>query len=66
MNTIEFGRFRLQTGLRIEATQLDTRGYIVTNDANGNYVSTAPAHSQRLVLGPYAQRSVALSHRRRL
>jgi len=43
MNTIEFGRFRLQTGLRIEATQLDTRGYIVTNDVNGNYVSTAPA-----------------------
>ena len=43
MNTIEFGRFRLQTGLRIEATQLNTRGYIVTNDANGNYISTAPA-----------------------
>jgi TonB-dependent receptor len=43
MNTIEFGRFRLQTGLRIEATQLDTRGYIVTNDASGNYISTAPA-----------------------
>jgi outer membrane receptor protein involved in Fe transport len=43
MNTIEFGRFRLQTGLRVEATQLNTRGYIVTNDANGNYISTAPA-----------------------
>jgi TonB-dependent receptor len=43
MNTIEFGRFRLQTGLRFEATQLNTRGYIVTNDANGNYVSTVPA-----------------------
>ncbi len=43
MNTIEFGRFRLQTGLRVEATQLNTRGYIVTNDVNGNYISTAPA-----------------------
>ncbi|MGA8502332.1 MAG: TonB-dependent receptor, partial [Candidatus Sulfotelmatobacter sp.] len=30
MNTIEFGRFRLQTGLRIEATQLDILGYVVT------------------------------------
>jgi TonB-dependent receptor len=30
MNTIEFGRFRLQTGLRVEATQLDILGYVVT------------------------------------
>ena len=30
MNTIESGRFRLQTGLRIEATQLDILGYVVT------------------------------------
>jgi TonB-dependent receptor len=29
MNTIEFGRFRLQTGLRIEATQLNILGYVV-------------------------------------
>lgn len=43
MNTIEFGRFRLQTGLRVEATQLNTLGFIVTNDANGNYISTTPA-----------------------
>ncbi len=43
MNTVEFGRFRLQTGLRIEATQLNTIGYVVTNDANGNYISTTPA-----------------------
>ena len=42
MNTIEFGRFRLQTGLRLEATQLNTLGFIVTNDANGNYLSTTP------------------------
>lgn len=43
MNTIEFGHFRLQTGLRMEATQLNTLGFIVTNDSNGNYVSTVPA-----------------------
>jgi TonB-dependent receptor len=30
MNTIEFGRFRLQTGLRVEATQLDILGFVVT------------------------------------
>ncbi|HKH98751.1 MAG TPA: TonB-dependent receptor [Candidatus Sulfotelmatobacter sp.] len=42
MNTIEFGRFRLQTGLRIETTQLNTRGYIVNNDASGNWISTVP------------------------
>ncbi|MGB7071619.1 MAG: TonB-dependent receptor [Candidatus Sulfotelmatobacter sp.] len=32
MNTIEFGRFRLQTGLRIEATQLNILGYVVTQN----------------------------------
>ena len=31
MNTIESGRFRLQTGLRIEATQLNILGFLVTN-----------------------------------
>jgi TonB-dependent receptor len=38
MNTIQFGHWRLQTGLRVEATQLDILGYVVTNttDANGN------------------------------
>ena len=32
MNTIEFGRFRLQTGLRVEATQLDILGFNVVNN----------------------------------
>jgi len=38
MNTIQFGRWRLQTGLRVEATQLNILGYVVTNttDSNGN------------------------------
>jgi TonB-dependent receptor len=42
MNTIESGRFRLQTGFRVEATQLNTLGYIVTNDINGNWLYTTP------------------------
>jgi len=36
MDTIEFGRFRLQAGLRIEATQLDILGYSISNNANSN------------------------------
>jgi len=42
MNTITFGRARLQTGLRIETTQSNFLGYHVTFDANGDYVSTDP------------------------
>jgi TonB-dependent receptor len=38
MNTIEFGRFRLQTGLRIEATQLNILGFYIPNDG----VTTVP------------------------
>jgi TonB-dependent receptor len=34
MNTIEFGRFRLQTGLRVEATQLNILGFVVTQTAD--------------------------------
>ncbi len=61
MNTIEFGRFRLQTGLRVEATQLNTLGYIVTNDANGNYISTAPAAANAWYWNPLP--SVQLRYR---
>lgn len=61
MNTIEFGRFRLQTGLRIEATQLNTLGFIVTNDANGNYISTAPAPASAWYWNPLP--SVQLRYR---
>lgn len=34
MNTIEMGRFRLQTGLRVEATQLNILGFVVTQTQN--------------------------------
>jgi len=52
MNTIQFGRFHLQTGFRLEATQLDVLGYHVTNDANGNYVSTTPVPSNAYYVSP--------------
>lgn len=42
MNTIGFGRARLQTGVRFETTQSKFTGYHVTFDAGGNYVSTTP------------------------
>lgn len=42
MNTIEFGRFRLQTGLRIEATQLDILGFLVTNNAASTAETVTP------------------------
>src|ERR1700681_2860148 len=42
MNTVTFGRARLQTGLRFETTQSNFLGYHVTFDSNGNYVSTDP------------------------
>jgi TonB-dependent receptor len=40
MNTITFGKARLQTGLRVETTQSKFTGNQVTFDANGKYVST--------------------------
>ena len=42
MNTLNFGRTRVETGVRIEATQSNFTGYHVTFDTNGNYVSTTP------------------------
>jgi TonB-dependent receptor len=41
MNTINWSRFRLQTGLRLEGTTENTRGYVVKTavDANGNPTS---------------------------
>ena len=52
MNTVQFGRFHLQTGFRLEATQLNVLGYHVTNDANGNWVSTSPVQSAAYYISP--------------
>jgi TonB-dependent receptor len=47
MNTIEFGKFRLQTGVRIEATQLDILGFSITQNSTqtGETVVPQPANS---------------------
>ena len=42
MNTIEFGRFRLQTGLRVEATQLDILGFAITNNSTSSAETVSP------------------------
>jgi TonB-dependent receptor len=53
MNTIELGsRIHLQTGLRIEATNESNTGYLVVNDANGNWVSTTPAYGSGSYIDP--------------
>ena len=52
MNTLEFGRFHLQTGLRIEATQTRDTGYLVVNDSDGNYVSTTPQYGSGSYINP--------------
>ena len=61
MNTIELGRFHLQTGLRIEATSTSNTGYLVVNDADGNYVSTTPQHGSGSYVDPLP--SVQLRYR---
>jgi TonB-dependent receptor len=61
MNTIEFGRFHLQTGLRIEGTVTSNTGYLVVNDVNGNYVSTTPQYGSGSYVNPLP--SVQLRYR---
>lgn len=53
MNTLDLtSRLHLQTGLRIESTQTSNTGYLVINDANGNYVSTTPQHGSGSYTNP--------------
>jgi TonB-dependent receptor len=48
MNTLRFGRFRLQTGLRLEATQLVIHGFETQTDpATGNWASTTPTSANQ-------------------
>jgi TonB-dependent receptor len=62
-NIINFGKWRLYTGLRFEATDLNVTGYKVQIDADGNYVSTSPLHqnSSYLDVLPSAQLRYALT-----
>ena len=52
MNTITFGKFHLQTGLRFEATNEQNTGYLVANDSDGNYISTTPVHGTGSYIDP--------------
>ncbi len=61
MNTIEFGRFRLQTGLRIEATQLDILGYNVVNNATSTEATVTPQQANSWYWDPLP--SVQLRYR---
>jgi TonB-dependent receptor len=48
MNTITFGKARIETGVRIETTQSSFTGYDVKLDADGAYVSTTPVRGDNL------------------
>lgn len=48
MNTISFGKARIETGVRIETTRSNFTGYHVTFDSNGDYVSTTPVLGDNL------------------
>ncbi len=48
MNTISFGKARIETGVRVETTRSSFTGYHVTLDTNGDYVSTTPVVGDNL------------------
>ncbi|MGO9936971.1 MAG: TonB-dependent receptor [Terracidiphilus sp.] len=61
MNTINWDRFRLQTGLRIEGTQVTALGYMVNAvagpngdglDNNGNWIGTTPTSTSETYWDP--------------
>jgi TonB-dependent receptor len=61
MNTINWDRFRLQTGLRLEATHEYGRGYLVDPtagpngdglDNNGNWIGTTPVTNVQSYIDP--------------
>jgi TonB-dependent receptor len=57
MNTMRFGRWSLQTGLRLEATQLDILGFQVLTvplgqPNAGDWLSTSPVRSNQWYIDP--------------
>jgi len=53
MNTLDLGsRASLQTGLRIEATNESNTGYLVTDDDNGEWLSTSPVSATGSYVSP--------------
>ncbi len=63
MNTVDFGRLRLQAGLRFEATHEDLLGNKILADSNGNLVATPlPVNSSYLDPLPSVQARFRLPH----
>lgn len=53
MNTLDLGsKASLQTGLRIEGTNESNTGYLVTDDANGEWLSTSPVSASGSYISP--------------
>lgn len=53
MNTLRFGRVLVQTGLRLEATQLHILGFETqTNPATGDWASTSPTRANNWYIDP--------------
>ena len=52
MNTINWPRFSLQTGFRVEAVEVRALGYSVQTDANGNWLGTTPETSSESYVVP--------------
>jgi len=52
MNTINWSRLRLQTGLRFEATQVNANGFVTTADVNGNWTGTTPTTTSQSYWDP--------------
>ncbi len=50
MNTVNLGRFRLQTGVRFEGTQTDVHGNYVVTDATGAWSSTTAKETKNSYL----------------
>jgi TonB-dependent receptor len=61
MNTVEIGRLRLQTGIRIEATQLNILGFSTTNNSSSTGETIVPEPAQSWYWDPLP--SVQLKYR---
>jgi TonB-dependent receptor len=50
MNTTQFGKLRLQAGLRFEQTNIKTTGYLVATNPDGSWGGTTPVNSSKSYL----------------
>jgi TonB-dependent receptor len=64
MNTSQFGKFRLQAGLRFEQTNVKTTGYQVSTNSDGSWGGTSPVNGSKSYLDvlPSVQAKYALTN----